>query len=147
MPLLRIWPIAAKGLVTRLPPSVVSIQLPTRSSGAPWCGVPKNTMFFSLLRQAMPDCSARWQALRLTTHRGQPRRLGPVTLANVLVTVAFVALHLRAQPLAWALAVAAPSLVLGHLRERMGSVWPPVLVHMVYNAGFGLTAWLAGSMT
>ncbi len=87
------------------------------------------------------------QALRLTTHRRQPRRLGPVTLANVLVTVAFVALHLRAQPLAWALAVAAPSLVLGHLRERMGSVWPPVLVHMVYNAGFGLTARLAGSAT
>lgn len=87
------------------------------------------------------------QVLRLTTHHGQPRRLGPVTLANVLITVAFVALHLRAQPLAWALAVAAPSLVLGHLRERMGSVWPPVLVHMVYNAGFGLTAWLAGSAT
>ena len=87
------------------------------------------------------------QVLRLTTHHGQPRRLGPVTLANVLITVAFVALHLRAQPLAWALAVAAPSLVLGHLRERMGSVWPPVMVHMVYNAGFGLTAWLVGSMT
>ena len=87
------------------------------------------------------------QVLRLTTHHGQPCRLGPVTLANVLITVAFVALHLRAQPLAWALAVAAPSLVLGHLRERMGSVWPPVLVHMVYNAGFGLTAWLIGSMT
>jgi membrane protease YdiL (CAAX protease family) len=59
----------------------------------------------------------------------------------VLVTVAFVLLHLRAQPLAWALAVAAPSLVFGHLRERFGSVWPAVLVHAVYNAGFGLTAW------
>jgi membrane protease YdiL (CAAX protease family) len=64
------------------------------------------------------------------------------TLANVLVTVGFVALHLRSQPLAWALAVAAPSLVLGHLRERFGSVWPAMLVHVIYNAGFGLTAWL-----
>ena len=82
------------------------------------------------------------QALRLTTRQGLARRLGPVTLANVLVSVAFVALHLRAQPLAWALAVIVPSLVLGHLRERMGSVWPAVLVHAVYNAGFGLTAWL-----
>ena len=82
------------------------------------------------------------QALRLTALIGEPRRLGPVTLANVLVTVGFVALHLRAQPLAWALAVAGPSLVLGHLRERLGSVWPAMLVHAIYNAGFGLTAWM-----
>lgn len=83
------------------------------------------------------------QALQLTSRGGQPRRLGPVTLANVLVTAGFVALHLRNQPLAWALAVAAPSLVFGHLRERYASVWPAVLVHAIYNAGFGLTAWLA----
>jgi membrane protease YdiL (CAAX protease family) len=82
------------------------------------------------------------QALALLSRQGQPRRLGPVTLANLLVTVAFVALHLRAQPLAWALAVAVPSLVLGHLRERFASVWPAVGVHAFYNAGFGLTAWL-----
>ena len=83
------------------------------------------------------------QALRLTTRHGQARRLGPVTLANVLVTLGFVALHLRAQPLAWALAVAGPSLVFGHLRERFGSVWPAIWVHVIYNAGFGLAAWLA----
>jgi len=82
------------------------------------------------------------QALALLSRQGQPRRLGPVTLANLLVTMAFVALHLRAQPLAWALAVAVPSLVLGHLRERFASVWPAVGVHAFYNAGFGLTAWL-----
>lgn len=83
------------------------------------------------------------QALALLLQDGRPRRLGPVTLANGLVSVAFVLLHLRAQPLAWALAVLAPSLVLGHLRERFASVWPCVLVHAVYNAGFGLVAWLA----
>lgn len=82
------------------------------------------------------------QALRLTSVKGQPRRLGPVTLANALVTTAFVALHLRAQPLAWALAVAGPSLLFGHLRERFASVWPAVGLHAFYNAGFGLTAWL-----
>ena len=82
------------------------------------------------------------QVLRLSTRQGQSLRLGPFTLANVLVTVGFVALHLRAQPLAWALAVAVPSLVLGHLRERLASVWPAILVHAIYNAGFGLAAWL-----
>jgi membrane protease YdiL (CAAX protease family) len=84
-------------------------------------------------------------ALRLTTHKGQPRRVGPITLANVLVTLVFVALHLQAQPLTWALAVVVPSLVLGHLRERLASVWPSVLVHAVYNTGFGLTAFLIGN--
>ncbi len=85
------------------------------------------------------------QSLRLTTRHGRALQLGPVTLANVLVTLGFVALHLRAQPLAWALAVAGPSLVLGHLRERFGSVWPAMLVHTLYNAGFGITALLARS--
>lgn len=84
-------------------------------------------------------------ALRLTADKGQPRRVGLITLANVLVTVVFVALHLQAQPLAWALAVAVPSLVLGHLRERLASVWPSALVHAVFNAGFGLTAFLMGN--
>lgn len=82
------------------------------------------------------------QALAWLQRGGRPMRLGPLTLANLLVTMAFVALHLRAQPLAWALAVAVPSLVFGHLRERFQSVWPAVGLHAVYNAGFGLTAWL-----
>lgn len=69
------------------------------------------------------------------------RRLGPVTLANLGTTAAFVAWHVGTQPFLWALAVAIPSLVFGHLRERLGSVWPAVIVHIVYNAGFGLTAW------
>ena len=78
------------------------------------------------------------QLLRLSQHGEELRRIGPVTWANGLTTLAFVALHLSAQPLAWALAVAValPSLVFGHLRERFASVWPAVGLHMVYNAGF-----------
>jgi membrane protease YdiL (CAAX protease family) len=83
------------------------------------------------------------EALRLTMRGGRALRIGPVSWANVLVTLAFVAMHLIAQPLVWALAVTVPSLVFGHLRERFASVWPPMLVHVVYNAGFGLAAWLA----
>ena len=83
------------------------------------------------------------QALTWLARQGKTMQLGPITLANAVVTLAFVALHLRAQPLAWALAVAAPSLVFGHLRERFQSVWPAVFLHALYNAGFGATAWLA----
>ena len=84
------------------------------------------------------------QLLRLSQHSEPPRRIGPLTWANGLTTLAFVALHLSAQPLAWALAVALPSLVFGHLRERFASVWPAVGLHMLYNAGFAVAAWVAG---
>lgn len=73
--------------------------------------------------------------------RGFARRIGSVSLANLGTTAAFVALHFMAQPPAWAIAVAAPSLVFGHLRERFGSVLPAMALHCLYNAGFALTAW------
>ena len=72
------------------------------------------------------------------------RRLGCVSWANWCVSGAFVAVHFMTQPAAWALAVALPSLVLGHLRERLGSAWPGVLVHAYFNAGFWLTACWVG---
>jgi uncharacterized protein len=114
----------------------------------PWMRVPQGAWAWWSLLVVQP-CLEEWvfrgllqgEALRMTTRRGEPARLGPVTWANALVTMLFVALHLLAQPVAWALAVAAPSLVLGHLRERLNSVWAAVLVHAVYNAGFGLAAW------
>jgi membrane protease YdiL (CAAX protease family) len=75
--------------------------------------------------------------LRWTAHRS----LGPLTQANVWTTAAFVATHLVAQPPGWALAVALPSLVFGHLRDRFASVLPATAVHVAYNVGFGLAAW------
>lgn len=73
--------------------------------------------------------------------RGFARRIGPVSWANLGTTAAFVALHFVAQPPAWAIAVTAPSLVFGHLRERFGSVLPAIAMHSLYNAGFAATAW------
>ena len=82
-------------------------------------------------------------ALHWLSPGGRILRCGPVSLANLLVTAAFVALHLGVQPLAWALAVAPPSLVLGHLREKYQRLGPVILTHAYYNAGFALTALLA----
>ena len=73
--------------------------------------------------------------------RTDRRTLGPLTRANALTTAAFVALHFIAQPPGWAAVVALPSLVFGHMRDRFGSVLPSVVLHVVYNAGFGLTTW------
>lgn len=72
------------------------------------------------------------------------RPIAGITLANATSTALFVALHLPVQPLLWALLVAGPSLVLGHLRERLGRLWPVVVLHVFYNAGFGVAARMAG---
>ena len=77
------------------------------------------------------------QLLRLTS----ARRIGLLTVANLCTTAGFVAMHLPNQPPLWALAVALPSLLFGHLRDHFGSVLPAVMLHAYYNAGFALTAW------
>jgi len=108
-----------------------------------WTAWTSFVLFYPVVEELIFRGILQGELLHLTTRDGRMLRLGPVSAANALVTVAFVALHMLAQPPAWALAVAVPSLVFGHLRERFASVWPAVLVHVVYNAGFGLAAWLA----
>lgn len=61
---------------------------------------------------------------------------GPVSLANVLTSIAFAAAHLFRQPPVWAALVLLPSLVFGWSRERYNSIVPSILLHMIYNAGF-----------
>lgn len=100
-------------------------------------------LFYPVVEELLFRGIFQGELLRLTTKDNRVLRLGPVSVANALTTLAFVAFHMLAQPLGWALAVALPSLVFGHLRERFASVWPAVFVHIVYNAGFGLAAWLA----
>ena len=94
-----------------------------------------------VLQPAVEEFAFRGALQGSLLERGWMRRIGPVSIANLGTTVAFVALHFMAQPAAWAIAVAAPSLVFGHLRERFGSVLPPIALHSIYNAGFAATAW------
>jgi len=68
------------------------------------------------------------------------RKAGPVTQANLWTSLGFTAAHFLVQPPAWALAVAVPSLVFGHLRDRLRSAWPAVVLHGLYNLGFALAA-------
>jgi len=75
------------------------------------------------------------------------RKAGPVTQANLWTSLAFTAVHFLVQPAAWALSVAGPSLVFGHLRDRLRSAWPAVVLHVLYNLGFALAATWARSAT
>lgn len=75
------------------------------------------------------------------------RRSGPFTRANLWTSAAFAAAHFLVQPPAWALATFVPSLVFGHLRDRLRSAWPAVLLHGFYNLGFALAAAWAHART
>jgi uncharacterized protein len=66
------------------------------------------------------------------------RRCFGISLPNLLTTLAFGVAHLATQPVAWAAAVVLPSLVFGCLRERYGSVLPPLALHVYYNTGLVL---------
>ena len=68
-----------------------------------------------------------------------PDRYGPITLANLLTAIAFSAAHLVSHPPLWALAVLVPGLVFGYFRERYNALWPAIVLHVWYNAGFFLS--------
>jgi len=96
---------------------------------------------FVVLQPAVEELVFRGALQGHLLERGWTRRIGPISNANLGTTAAFVALHFMAQPPAWAIAVAAPSLVFGHVRERFGSVLPAIALHSIYNAGFAVIAW------
>lgn len=58
-----------------------------------------------------------------------------ISTANLTTTVLFAFAHVLRAPL-FAAAVVPPSLVLGWLRERTGSVIPCIFVHSTYNTGW-----------
>jgi CAAX protease family protein len=73
---------------------------------------------------------------------GQSRLLG-LTHANWLASGIFTALHFLQHPPLWACGVLVPSLIFGFFRDRHGSVYPSMALHIYYNAGYFLTAGFA----
>lgn len=66
---------------------------------------------------------------------GRRSRWG-LSVANAVTSLAFVSIHFIRQPPLWAAAVVVPSLVFGYFRDRSDSVWPPLVLHIVYNGAF-----------
>jgi CAAX protease family protein len=64
-----------------------------------------------------------------------------LTGANLLVSILFMAGHWFSHPPLWATAVFLPSLLFGWMRDRYGSVYPALVLHAFYNAGY---FWLTG---
>ncbi|ROZ74416.1 JDVT-CTERM system glutamic-type intramembrane protease [Ramlibacter sp. WS9] len=116
---------------------------------APWVAADRFTGAAALLSAALlypllEELSFRgllqgWLLDRL----GGWHRYGGISLPNLLTSLAFSGAHLATQPVLWAAAMVVPSLVFGHLRERHGSVLPPMALHIYYNSGLILFVELA----
>ncbi|RZM00863.1 MAG: JDVT-CTERM system CAAX-type protease [Variovorax sp.] len=74
--------------------------------------------------------------LREVLARHASFRLPGPTWANIGTSLAFGLCHLPSHHGAMAALVVAPSLLLGHLRERTDTIWPCVLAHAWFNACF-----------
>ncbi len=63
-----------------------------------------------------------------------------ISIANLLTSILFIGAHIPTHPLLWALLTLFPSLLFGVLRDRSGSVVPPIVLHIFYNTGYFLIA-------
>jgi len=61
---------------------------------------------------------------------------GGLTLANGCTSLLFAAGHWWSHPPLWAAAVLLPSLTFGYCRDRYMSLYPCIVLHMFYNAGY-----------
>jgi uncharacterized protein len=77
-------------------------------------------------------------ALQSTLFR-QPwgsRSLGPVTLANLITSMAFAGFHFFYHAPLWAALVMLPALIFGYFRDKYQRVLPAVILHVFYNTGY-----------
>lgn len=59
-----------------------------------------------------------------------------LSAANWLTSLLFVLAHLFYQPWIWAVSVIFPSVVYGYFRDKYESIYPCIVLHALYNAGF-----------
>jgi membrane protease YdiL (CAAX protease family) len=75
---------------------------------------------------------------RLAAQPWGRRHLRGFTLANLVASLLFTALHFAGHPPLWAAGVLLPSLLFGYFRDRHDSVLPAIALHVFYNAGYFL---------
>lgn len=73
----------------------------------------------------------------LQTSWGQKTWLG-LSMANLIVSLLFALTHLVSHSISWSFLVLVPSLCFGFARDRFGSVYPAIVLHAFYNAGYFL---------
>jgi membrane protease YdiL (CAAX protease family) len=61
-----------------------------------------------------------------------------VTSANVVTSLLFTGLHFIHHPPLWAASVVVPSLLFGYFRDRHHSLYPALVLHILFNSGYAL---------
>jgi membrane protease YdiL (CAAX protease family) len=64
------------------------------------------------------------------------RVFGLLSVANIVTSLIFAALHFFFQPALWAALVFFPSLVFGLFKDRTGKLTGSIILHSFYNLGF-----------
>ncbi len=65
-------------------------------------------------------------------------RWGLLSVANLITSLLFTAMHFLFHAPLWAVAVIFPSLLFGYFRERHASLVTPIILHVFYNLGYFL---------
>ena len=61
-----------------------------------------------------------------------------LSTSNFLTSLLFAVVHLASHSISWSLLVFVPSLCFGFVRDRFGSVYPSIALHVFYNTGYFL---------
>jgi len=64
------------------------------------------------------------------------RVFGPLSVANLLTSLLFTAMHFLYHAPLWAALVFLPSLLFGFFKDRYGRLAASIVLHCFYNAGF-----------
>lgn len=70
----------------------------------------------------------------IATKTKQYRSLYYITVANVVTSLLFVAMHFVHHTPLWALLVFVPSMIFGYFKEQYRHIMPSIFLHMFYNA-------------
>jgi membrane protease YdiL (CAAX protease family) len=68
-----------------------------------------------------------------------------ISIANLVTSTLFVAMHFVHHSPLWAMAVFPPSLIFGWFRERHANVWSPLILHGMFNLAFFASAGFAAT--
>lgn len=90
----------------------------------------------ALVYPVLEEIAFRGLLQELVRERVSAATVGPLSVANLVTSVVFTALHFFHHPPLWAALVLFPSLVFGYFRDRSGALTAPIFLHVFYNSGY-----------
>lgn len=61
-----------------------------------------------------------------------------ISVANVVCSIIFASAHLFYHSILWAVMTFFPSIIFGYFRDRYQKLYPSIVLHVFYNAGYYL---------